>query len=329
MSGAFERLKAFLVGQMRMSHIYQPVMIKCMLDHNGSANRQTIARSILEHDPSQVEYYEQIVTKMVGRVLTSKPDLVQRDGREYQLVGAANFSEAERADLVAICDQQINRFLNQRGRAVWHHRRRQGRVMSGSVRYEVLKRAHFRCELCGISAAEKAIEVDHIRPRNCGGSDEITNLQALCYTCNASKRDRDDTDFRAWEGLFDHRQPGCLFCEVPAESVIAENALAYVHRDGFPVTHLHTLIIPKRHVASYFELTQPELNAIHQLVIAQKSEIEASDRGIAGFNVGVNGGEAAGQTIMHAHIHLIPRRPDDVEQPRGGIRNVIPGRGDY
>jgi diadenosine tetraphosphate (Ap4A) HIT family hydrolase len=193
----------------------------------------------------------------------------------------------------------------------------------------VLKRARGRCELCGVSNEVKALEVDHILPRNHGGSDDISNLQALCYTCNASKRDRDSTDFRGSREMYAHREAGCVFCEVPSGDVLEENELALARRDGFPVAEGHTLIIPRRHVADSFALTQPELNAVHQLLAACQTKLQAEDPTVAGFNVGVNAGEAAGQTIMHCHVHLIPRRAGDVQSPRGGVRHVIPGRGDY
>lgn len=80
--------------------------------------------------------------------------------------------------------------------------------ISGTIRYEVLKRAKFRCELCGVSAEIKALEVDHIVPRNKGGSDDPSNFQALCYSCNAMKRDRDDTDFRKVVESYQHRERG-------------------------------------------------------------------------------------------------------------------------
>jgi diadenosine tetraphosphate (Ap4A) HIT family hydrolase/5-methylcytosine-specific restriction endonuclease McrA len=266
---------------------------------------------------------------MVGRVLTSKADLVRREGRAYQLVGREQLSESQRRDLVSLCEEQIERYLEARGKALWEHRRRQGRLLPGSTRYEVLKRARFRCELCGTPADEKALEVDHIIPRNHGGSDDIINLQALCYTCNASKRDRDDTDFRGNSKIYDERESGCLFCNVGEPEIRTENRLAYVRRDGFPVTKLHTLVIPKRHVSSYFDLSQPELNAVHQLLGEEKAQLAAEDRAIQGFNVGINDGATAGQTIMHCHVHLIPRRAGDVAEPRGGIRHLIPGKGNY
>ncbi len=113
----------------------------------------------------------------------------------------------------------------------------------------------------------------------------------------------------------------CLFCHIENERVVAENDLAYAIRDGFPVTELHTLIIPKRHVEDYFGLTQEELLAC--------DEIMNSDSSVDGFNIGMNSGESAGQTIFHCHIHLIPRRSGDVENPRGGVRHLIPGKGNY
>lgn len=92
---------------------------------------------------------------------------------------------------------------------------------------------------------------------------------------------------------------------------------------------MHTLVIPKRHVGTYFELFSSERRAIDQLLDSQRSEITSEDRSVEGFNIGINSGEVAGQTVMHCHVHLIPRRRGDVAHPRGGIRHVIPGKGTY
>jgi diadenosine tetraphosphate (Ap4A) HIT family hydrolase len=180
-----------------------------------------------------------------------------------------------------------------------------------------------------VNAEERALEVDHIVPRNKGGSDDLSNLQSLCYKCNAMKRDRDDTDFKAVRESFGKKQDGCLFCDLSKDRVIAENELALVIRDGYPVTPLHSLVIPKRHVAELFDLGTSEMKACNDLLRRAKDAIKEEDDSIAGFNVGVNIGEAAGQTIFHCHIHLIPRRTGDVANPRGGVRHVIPGKGNY
>ncbi len=142
-------------------------------------------------------------------------------------------------------------------------------------------------------------------------------------TCNTNKRDQDDTDFRGMVDSYQDRENECLFCDIPHERIIAENELCYAIRDGFPVTEAHTLVIPKRHVADYFDLFQPELNAIQQILQMQREAICQADETVTGFNVGINSGASAGQTIFHCHIHLIPRRDGDVENPRGGVRGVI------
>lgn len=121
----------------------------------------------------------------------------------------------------------------------------------------------------------------------------------------------------------------CLFCSMAEERIVDENALAYAIRDGFPVTPMHTLVIPKRHVPSYFQLTPEELLACNELIGKLELAIRGEDPSVAGFNVGVNIGEMAGQTIFHCHIHLIPRREGDVPNPRGGVRHLIPGKGFY
>ena len=121
----------------------------------------------------------------------------------------------------------------------------------------------------------------------------------------------------------------CFFCNIPPVRIVLENELAYAVRDGYPVTEMHSLIIPKRHIQDYFDLTTEELIACDQLIRSLKDEISNSDNSVNGFNIGMNSGETAGQTIFHCHIHLIPRRTGDVDNPRGGVRNIIPGMGNY
>lgn len=121
----------------------------------------------------------------------------------------------------------------------------------------------------------------------------------------------------------------CLFCSINNDRVIARNELAFAIKDGFPVTASHTLVIPKRHVETYFDLSVEELLACDELLRSLAAEIKSQDTTVEGFNIGMNAGEVAGQTIFHCHIHLIPRRKGDVENPRGGVRHLIPGKGFY
>ena len=324
----FEELEEYISQKMRMSHIYQPVMLLSLLEHRGACHQQDIASAILSNDISQIEYYTKITNDMVGKVLR-KNEVAEKNGKMYSLIGYEKLSPIEIEKLKVACQLRLVDFIESRGGNIWSHRKKASGYVPGTVRYEVLKRAKFHCELCGISAQEKALEVDHIIPLNCGGVDDISNFQALCYSCNATKRDRDDTDFRKVKEAYNIREKGCLFCEIESSRIISENSLAYVIKDGFPVTEGHSLIIPKRHAKTYFDLGQAEVNAINELIHSEREKLEKSDPSISGFNVGINCGEDAGQTIFHCHIHLIPRRNGDVENPKGGVRHTIPGKGFY
>jgi len=121
----------------------------------------------------------------------------------------------------------------------------------------------------------------------------------------------------------------CPFCEISKKNLLAENLLALAILDSFPVTTGHTLVIPKRHATDYFDLTVEEVQSCHELLCVTKQQIISNDRSVEGFNIGLNAGEVAGQTIFHCHFHLIPRRRGDVPDPRGGVRHVIPGKGTY
>lgn len=322
------KLKNFVKNRMRMSHIYQPVMIKTLLLEGGRATKTSIAQSISKYDLSQLEYYESIINKMVGRVLRNH-DIVTKKKNTYVLNEFAELSESEINEIVKLCDYRIEEYINKRGEKIWQHRRKNRIPVRGSIRYEVLKRAKGRCELCGISSEERALEVDHIVPKSLGGEDSINNYQALCYTCNANKRDIDSTDFRNQHETYASRSDSCIFCQVNKERVITKNNLAYLIYDKYPVAPLHALIIPNRHCETYFELTQAEINAVNQLALASKEIIQETDPSVKGFNLGINNGVTAGQTISHCHIHLIPRRLNDVENPVGGVRNIFPGKGAY
>ena len=120
-----------------------------------------------------------------------------------------------------------------------------------------------------------------------------------------------------------------MFCEIAPERVIAENSLAFAITDGFPVTPLHTLIISRRHVADYFDLFTSEERAIQRLLRQTRAAIMQQDKTVSAFNVGINAGAVAGQTISHCHVHLIPRREGDTPDPRGGVRGVISGKAIY
>ena len=192
-SQTYEQLAHFINHDMRMSHVYQPVMLRELLKRKGTATITEVAKALLAEDRSQAEYYEQITKNMVGRVLTANRGITKREGATYHLKDFSHLSNEEIDDLVQLCDAKVAEYLAKRVDP-WSHRRKSTGYVPGTQRYEVLKRARYRCELCGVSAEHKALEVDHIIPRNKGGTDDVSNLQALCYSCNATKRDRDDME---------------------------------------------------------------------------------------------------------------------------------------
>jgi diadenosine tetraphosphate (Ap4A) HIT family hydrolase/5-methylcytosine-specific restriction endonuclease McrA len=263
---------------------------------------------------------------MPGPVLT-RHHLVRRDGDGYRLIpNVQQLMPEERDELLRLCDEAVETYTGRRGRKLYDHRRIALGDISGTVRYEVLRGAGRRCELCGISADERWLEVDHILPRRHGGTDDISNLQALCYKCNANKGARDDSDLRAVRERMADRVAECFLCFPAHRPIIAQNELPIALNDAHPVTPLHALIVPRRHAATYFDLYEPERRAINLLLDQVRTNVLATDKTIEGFNIGMNCGTTAGQTIMHCHVHLIPRRPGDVDQPRGGVRAVVPGK---
>ena len=121
----------------------------------------------------------------------------------------------------------------------------------------------------------------------------------------------------------------CLFCNINQSGTVHENDFAYTSYDSYPVSKYHCLIIPKRHIKDYFDLSNEELIACNNLIKIIKKEITDKDKTVKGFNLGTNIGKIAGQSIMHCHFHLIPRREGDVEFPQGGVRSVIPQKQHY
>ena len=124
-------------------------------------------------------------------------------------------------------------------------------------------------------------------------------------------------------------QSKCPFCNIEKWRIQDESNEAFLIVDKYPVVGGHRLIVSNRHVSSYFDLSVWERDSISHLVAKTGKLLKKEDPTILGFNVGINIGETAGQTVDHCHVHLIPRREGDVENPIGGVRNVIPGKGDY
>ena len=121
----------------------------------------------------------------------------------------------------------------------------------------------------------------------------------------------------------------CPFCSISPDRIIFDNNDFFVIKDGFPVTEQHSLIITKQHGLLLSDMSDEQLLNMHQAVKALKIRILDSDSSVTGFNIGINEGGDAGQTVMHFHCHIIPRRKGDMQNPRGGVRGVIPEKQKY
>jgi len=120
----------------------------------------------------------------------------------------------------------------------------------------------------------------------------------------------------------------CPFCQLPSERILHNNSYALVILDSFPVSRGHTLIIPKRHTGSFFDTSKEERHALLHLLDTAKAELDAEYQPTS-YNIGINDGKTAGQTVPHLHIHLIPRYEGDTKDPRGGVRWILPEKADY
>ena len=328
MSKKYLKLKNY-VSKMRMSHIYQPLLLIELIKGNGKTTGKDIAKSFLSYDETQIDYYKHITKIMPFKVLSQHFKELKRVKENY-IFEDFDLDEKQKEELIDLFIKKLNQKIDKTGiRKIFGHRTLASGVISGSTRYKVFLRAKNRCENCGISKDKKALEVDHIIPRTKGGKDELSNFQALCYTCNSQKSNKDDTHFKKILESYNHRKKGCIFCDISKNKIIKSNELTVVIKDDYPVTKHHCLIIPKRHCSDFFDLYQPEINAISQLINEMKTELKKKDKTIKGFNIGNNSGEVAGQTISHCHIHLIPRRKGDTDNPRGGVRGVIKDKQSY
>ena len=132
-----------------------------------------------------------------------------------------------------------------------------------------------------------------------------------------------------YNGAMNDSHAACPFCDLTDRQTVWATSLAVAFRDGYPVSPGHTLVVPRRHVATYFDADSLEQAALWEGVASVKAQLDAQPSPPDGYNVGFNAGHVAGQTVMHAHIHVIPRYQGDMPDPRGGVRGVIPHKQRY
>ena len=322
----FEDLIDFLEHRMNMSHIYQPLLIRALVDSGGTATIRQLAQSFLLQDESQLLFYEKRIREMPLKILR-KHGVVEHHGDLVSLT-AGKLELQQRAAVRMVCETRLQEFVKKRGFKIWDYRLLELDPIPDDLRYCVLKDSGGRCALCGKTNREVPLDVDHIIPRSRGGKNEYENLQVLCAKCNRTKGNKDEADFRGEPAP--QKDGLCAFCsEDIAKRVIVENNTVFAIEDQYPVTPRHSLVVPRRHTPDYFSMTSTERRDAEDLLRVLRNQIQQSDALVQGFNVGINCGEAAGQTISHAHFHLIPRRNGDTDDPRGGVRGVIPSKMSY
>jgi ATP adenylyltransferase len=316
---------------MRMSHIYQPLLIRTLVNAHGQATLRQLAQSFLAEDESQLLFYERRIRQMPLKVLSDRRVVEVKKNLVSLTVPALTFPQ--KLEIRRLCEMRMQEFAQKKGLSLWDYRLADDTVVSDSVRLRLLEEAGGRCALCGATKDERPLHVDHIFPRarwkpSMGDVNAQSNLQILCSRCNCTKRDKDTTDFRKL--VAPAVVAGCPFCaDGFRKNTEGETATVFAVRDRYPVTPGHTLIIPKRHVESFFDMAELERQEATELARVLRNRLLEGDPRIAGFNFGVNAGAAAGQTVMHCHMHLIPRRPGDVADPQGGIRGAVPNKMKY
>lgn len=322
----FTDLLTFLTTRMRMSHIYQPLLIRALIDAGGTATLRQLAHAFLAQDESQLRFYEKRIKAMPLRVLT-KHGVVRHEQGLISLT-TQDLTYVQRAQLKMACELRLQEYVQRRNLALWDYRLLDTDPVPDDLRYQVLMAAGGRCALCGTTKDDSPLDVDHIIPRSRGGKTERANLQALCAKCNRTKGNKDATDFRP--GPLPAAIPTCTFCSAATQArAVEQHGSVLAIPDAYPVTSGHHLVLPRRHATDYFAMTGQERQDAEDLLRLLRNRLVESDPTIQGFNVGMNCGEVAGQTVMHAHIHLIPRRKGDIAHPRGGVRGVIPARMGY
>ncbi|MFX1590426.1 MAG: HNH endonuclease, partial [Promethearchaeota archaeon] len=226
-----EGLKKFIKDKMRLSHLYQPLLIKELIENGGKATIRQLAISFLKNDESQINYFEKRIKDMPLKIL-AKHGIIKRHDDLVEL-NIGNISFENKCEISKLCEDKIFEFVSQKGLGVWDYRYLDSEYVPDSLRYRVLKESNGRCALCGITKDIRPLDVDHIIPKSKGGKTIYENLQVLCSKCNRSKNNKDNQDFRKLiKKDFDEK---CIFCNISDKKILKENDHAFIIEDSYPV----------------------------------------------------------------------------------------------
>ena len=259
-------LVEFIDNTMRMSHIYQPLLIQSLVESGGQATLRELAVKFLSEEEAEIQEMMKTIKTMPVHVLSAKnknrkkPIVEERDGVVRLLAKPADLKE--RAEILGACARKLHEYVARRGEGIWSHKWLDSPA-GGAMRLKVLEAAGRRCAICGATHKDRLLDVDHIIPRSKGGPSTFENLQVLCSKCNRAKGNRSDRDFRVAEPLLSCED--CAICALPTLiDFPAENDLAravWLDKTSGP----QLSIVPKRHVHAYVDLTSHEVLAMHDI----------------------------------------------------------------
>jgi ATP adenylyltransferase len=195
----YKSLVAFIETRMSMTHVYQPLLIKKLVESGGTATVRQLAQGVLAHDESQLLRYEAVIKRWPFKTLKRHGMIEVKDG--LVKLSSGKLSLEQRSQVLALCEQKIGEFIAKHGLDLWDRQGLTGEV-TRSRWYAVHKRDDWQCRSCGVRKddqeflARGPFHVDHIKPRSKGGASKMNNLQLLCARCNTTKGNRDDTDLR-------------------------------------------------------------------------------------------------------------------------------------
>ncbi len=296
----YKELEKFIKFQMKMTHVYQPLMIKSLLEsRDNTATVEDVARQFMNEDPVQLSYYTQIAKRWPAQVLKKHNVVEYHRGRNDQ---PATFrlllddvSPEQRARLAELCDLRLHEFID-KDPVIRRIRELDKASVSGGLRYEVLSKSGGVCLACGVKSTAAMLHVDHIIPRSMGGPTEIGNLQPLCDKCNQQKSNRDDRDFLNVHKRLQFRKRGCSMCK--NDSIVDSNILARTIVPRMPETDEHRVVVPHSHIGSFADMLPAEKHLCMDLV---NSII--TNRPRRRFDISVVDGADDG----HCRIDIIPR----------------------
>lgn len=284
----YDELADFVKHRMKMVHVFQPIMIRTLVEAGGSATDQDIARAFLSEDRAQLEYYTYIA-KRWPRITLGRHGVVdyRRGSKGRRGVFTLNWdspTDEQRRRIVELCNLRLQEYIDKNvGDLPWFDHLGAQSAIPGGIQYDVLARSGGVCVACGTPALKAPIHVDHIVPASRGGTDDPSNLQALCAKCNRAKRDKDATDFLLVQKRLKYSKRGCALCK--ARDVGPQNKLAVSIPSALTDAGRHWIIAPRSHVTRFSDLLPAQRNLCIDLIEPVKEHMRGSGCGSCEFDV--------------------------------------------